>query len=90
MRPALVAADAAMAVPPDAGQHFAGAAAVAFAPGARASIPLALPKVEQFLVGMRVTVPREARRGDVLRADLLQRDSSGRIAGGYAIEIHVK
>jgi len=42
-------------------------------------------------MGLEVHVPRTARKGDVLKMDLVQRDRDGRrVLGGLALEIHVK
>jgi hypothetical protein len=74
-----------------AASQFANALEIQFAPGPAARIPISLRTAQQLLLGLRVTVPKTAKPGEVFHLDLVQRDfSSKRIAGGLAIEIHVR
>lgn len=61
-----------------------------FATGARAHIPVALAAQQQLTFGLRLQVPAQARPGEILRADLVQREArTGRVVGGVAVEIRV-
>lgn len=54
-------------------------------------VPMVLRKGEQLVLGLRLQVPPDAKRGDVLRADLVQRDSRrNHIMGGIAVEVRVR
>lgn len=73
-----------------AGRQFDEAVEAQFAPGLVAQIPISLGRQEQLLMGLRLQVPPEAKIGDVLRLDLIQRDRNGKdILGGLAVEIRV-
>jgi hypothetical protein len=70
---------------------FDEAVEVRFAPGTVTRIPLSLRRDGQALVGLRVEVPREAKRGEILRLDIIQRERNRkRILGGLAVEIRVR
>ena len=46
---------------------------------------------EQLLFGLRLTVPKDAKRGQTLKLDLIQRDGAGKqILGGVAVQINVR
>jgi hypothetical protein len=62
-----------------------------FGEGVRAHIPVRLAAQQQLTFGLRLRVPPEARPGELLHVDLVQREGpSGRIVGGVAVEIRVK
>jgi hypothetical protein len=74
-----------------AAKQFAQAVELGFRSGQIARVPIVLRRQERVLMALRVHVPRTARRGDVLKMDLVQRDRDCRhVLGGLAIEIHVK
>jgi hypothetical protein len=74
-----------------AGRQFKEAVEARFTPGHVTQIPVVLGRHEQLLMGLRVEVPPEATRGEVLRLDVIQRDRSGKaILGGLAVEIRVQ
>jgi hypothetical protein len=76
--------------PDAAGRQFKEAVEVRFVSGLVARIPISLGPYEQLLMALRVEVPAEANRGEILRVDLIQRDRSGKtILGGLAVEIRV-
>jgi len=59
--------------------------------GRTAQIAISLRPQEQRVLGLRLHVPPEAKSGEVIRVDLVQRDGAGKnILGGIAIEIHVR
>lgn len=63
---------------------------VKFPEGAVARIPISVRRQEQLTFGLRLKVPPNARKGDVIRTDLVQRDiKSRRILGGIAVQINV-
>jgi len=73
------------------GRQFKEAVEARFTPGHVTQIPVVLGRHEQLLMGLRVEVPPEATRGEVLRLDVIQRDRSGKaILGGLAVEIRVQ
>jgi hypothetical protein len=77
--------------PDAAGRQFKEAVEVRFGAGLVARTPISLGPYEQLLMGLRVEVPAEAKRGESLRVDLIQRDRSGKtILGGLAVEIRVR
>lgn len=62
-----------------------------FGTGIRPHIPVALTAQQQLIFGLRLQVPAQARPGEILHVDLVQRDArTGRIVGGVAVEIRVK
>ena len=59
--------------------------------GKSASLSLAMQPQGQHLMYLKTTVPENAREGDVLRLDVVQRDvRSKKIIGGIALIINVK
>lgn len=63
---------------------------VKFPEGAAARIPISIRRQEQLTFALRLKVPPNARKGDVIRTDLVQRDAkSRRILGGIAVQINV-
>ncbi len=63
---------------------------VKFPDGAAARIPISVRPQEQLTFGLRLKVPPNARKGDVIHTDLVQRDArSRRILGGIAVQINV-
>jgi hypothetical protein len=54
-------------------------------------IPIDISPTEQHVYGLKLTVPRNAAKGEILKYDLAQVDQrSGKVLGGIAIELHVK
>ena len=71
-------------------RHFAQTFAVAFEPGRSARIPISIGGGDQTLFGLHLRVPEEAKQGEVIRTNVIQRDRDGkRILGGIAVEVHV-
>lgn len=71
--------------------QFAESIEIPFEEGRTARVPMSLRGGDQIVAGLRLQVPDGAKRGDVLRADLVQRDSGGKnILGGIAVEIRVR
>jgi phosphoglycolate phosphatase-like HAD superfamily hydrolase len=63
---------------------------VFFAKGPVGRIPVTIQPKDQLLFGLRLKVPKQARKGETLRFDLVQRDlRSKRVVGGVAVEIRV-
>jgi hypothetical protein len=71
--------------------HFQDAPEVDYPPGHVSRVTVALKPKESALLALRLQVPADAKRGDVLRLDLVQRAAGAKpIMGGLALEIHVK
>ena len=71
-------------------EHFIGGIETAFAVGRAAQLRVTLHLSQQVLLGLRVSTPKTAQPGDVIRLNLVQRDESGnRIVGGLAVQINV-
>ena len=63
---------------------------VRFAPSASEKLQLMLKAREQIAPTLRLRVPADAQRGDVLAFDLVQREArSAQIIGGIAVELRV-
>jgi hypothetical protein len=74
-----------------AARQFRNAFEMAFSPGPSAQIPISLKPAEQLLLGLRIGVPAQARPGEVLQVNLVQREAGKRrITGGIAVEIRVR
>jgi hypothetical protein len=58
-----------------------GATAIAFQPGALTGFPIALPARTQMEFGLKITVPANAKPGDEIKINLVQRDDK-RASGG--------
>src|SRR5262249_19709844 len=72
-------------------EHFQNAVEATFPPGRMSRVSISLKPKEAALLALRLQVPANSRRGDVLRLDLVQRAAGAKaIMGGLAIEIHVK
>ncbi len=71
-------------------KQFERGVEVFFASGVVAQMPVLIGPQEQMTFGLRLKIPREAKSGDTLRLDLVQRDArSKRILGGIAVMINV-
>jgi hypothetical protein len=66
------------------------AVAVKFPVGRSAGVPLRLPGKGQVALGLALRAPPEAKAGDALHIDLIQRDARHRVTGGVAIELRVR
>ena len=72
-------------------RHFVKAFEAPFAFGRTARVPVLLRPGEQAVFGLYLRVPKDARRGQVIRTDLVQRDAGGRyVLGGIAVEVRVR
>ncbi len=61
-----------------------------FPSGPVSQIPILLRQQDQLTFGLRLKVPREAKGGDTLRLDLVQRDMrTKRVLGGIAVQVNV-
>lgn len=67
---------------------FAGG--VGFASGAVARLPLELRARESASLSLRIAVPPQARPGEVLLYDILQRDESDTVSGGISLQVNVR
>ena len=67
---------------------FAGG--VGFASGAVARLPLELRARESASLSLRIAVPPQARPGEVLLYDILQRDESDTVIGGISLQVNVR
>jgi hypothetical protein len=71
--------------------HFVESFAALFEEGFRSHLPIALRGNDQRTVGLYVRVPEDARSGEVIRMDLVQRAAPGRrVVGGIAVEVRVR
>lgn len=62
-----------------------------FPNGSIAKIPVVMPPQTQQVFGLRLNVPTDAKAGEIIHIDVVQRDSNGKqILGGIAVEIHVR
>ncbi|VXB23861.1 conserved hypothetical protein [Pseudomonas sp. 8BK] len=70
-------------------ETFPNALELKFAKGKQAQLPIVLRPLESQRLGLRVTVPADARRGSSFTLDLVQREN-GKIVGGVALRINVR
>jgi hypothetical protein len=77
------------AVPQRLSETFPGALELAFAQGKQAQLPIRLQPLESQRLGLRVTVPAQAKPGSSFTLDLVQREN-GKIVGGVALRINVR
>ena len=70
-------------------ETFPGALELAFAQGKQAQLPIRLQPLESQRLGLRVTVPAQAKPGSSFTLDLVQREN-GKIVGGVALRIDVR
>jgi len=70
---------------------FPGRVELPFTEGNAFKIPIEIRPTEQHVYGLKLTVPRNAVKGGILKFDLVQLDRrSGRVLGGIAVELHVR
>ena len=63
--------------------------AMAFRPGLEAGFPFQLRPRSAVSAGLKITVPREAKPGETMSIDLVQRNRAGKIVGGIAVQVNV-
>jgi hypothetical protein len=51
---------------------------------------LAVPASGQVVVGLRIQAPAKARPGQAFPLDIVERDETGRVVGGVAIQIRIQ
>ena len=68
-------------------KHDSGRLAIQFDPGPRASLPIGLAAGETAGFELCVRAPTAAPRGGDTRLDMVQRDESGRIVGGFSLRL---
>ena len=66
-----------------------GAGAIAFNPGQLTGFPVVLEPRSPVTLDFKLTVPPEAKPGDVIEVDLLQRSEAGDVVGGITVQINV-
>ncbi|WJN57542.1 HAD family hydrolase [Pseudomonas sp. SO81] len=69
-------------------ESFSAALELPFAQGTTARLPVRLEPLQAQQIGLRVTVPAQAKRGSSFIVDLLQREN-GKVVGGVALRINV-
>ncbi len=70
--------------------HIKDGNEVFFSHGRSSQISISLGPQDQRLLGLRLTVPKDAKPGEIYRVDLVKRNRCGKhILGGLAVEIHV-
>jgi hypothetical protein len=62
---------------------------LAFRTGASAGFPATLPSRGTVTVGLKITAPPEARPGDVIEVDLVQRNAKGQVVGGIVVQANI-
>ena len=62
---------------------------IAFRPGLLRGFPIALKPRSQIKVGLKITAPPEAKPGDVIRIDLVQRNRKGEVVGGITVQVNI-
>ena len=63
---------------------------LAFKAGAVAGLPIELKARTDLAFNVKVRVPADARPGEDLYCDVVQRDVSGQVVGGVRIKVVVK
>ena len=63
---------------------------IRFDTGHRAAFPVALGPGDRRHVNLRLKAPANARPGDCLLADLVQRDADRRAIGGISVQINIQ
>jgi hypothetical protein len=72
-------------------QRFPDAFQVAFLSGKKAKIPVNLPVFSQYVVGFKMIVPENAKKGEVIKTHFVQRNAKTKqITGGIAVQVQVK
>lgn len=66
-----------------------GATSIAFMPGLLSGFPVALKPRSQVKVGLKITAPPEARPGDVVEIQLIQRNSKKQVIGGITVQVKI-
>jgi len=66
-----------------------GTSTLSFRPLARAGFPLTLPPRGSVTVGLKITAPPEAKAGDVIQIDLVQRNTKGQTVGGIVVQVNI-
>jgi Zn-dependent metalloprotease len=67
-----------------------GATAIAFQPGALTGFPIALPARTQTEFDMKITAPADAKPGDEIKINLVQRDDKKQVVGGITVQVNVR
>ena len=62
--------------------------AIVFNSGPIAGIPMELKPRSQIQLGLKITAPAEAKKGDVLKIHLVQRNRQRQVVGGIAVTEH--
>lgn len=63
--------------------------AITFRPGMISGFPIGLRPRTRINVGLRIRAPREARPGDVVEVNLVQRDRQRQVVGGITVRINI-
>lgn len=72
-------------------RRFANAIELRIPSGERVSIPVKVPDEASTVVGFKVQVPKETRRGSALEVQLVQKDArSRRLVGGVTVVVRVR
>jgi hypothetical protein len=81
--------DETVSTPDVASDATTSAGSAAFRTGAIAGFPVTLRPREAVTLNLNITVPRDARPGDVIDFDVVQRNAKKRIVGGIAYQLKV-
>jgi hypothetical protein len=65
-------------------------ASIVFKPGPIVGFPTVLKPRSQIQLGLKVTAPGEAKKGDILKIHLVQRNHQGVVIGGIAVQLNIK
>jgi hypothetical protein len=58
-------------------------------PGLRVGWPYLMMPRERLTLGVRIKVPQNARRGDQIKVEMIQRDAKGNLVGGFDVLVNV-
>ncbi len=63
---------------------------IQYEPGYNVAFPIALSKAERQTMYLQLTAPKDAKAGERIVIDLMQRNARGRIVGGVSVQINIK
>jgi hypothetical protein len=63
---------------------------ITFHPGVLAGFPIALKPRNEIQVGLKITAPADAKSGDSMEMQVVQRNAKGEIVGGITVQVNIK
>jgi hypothetical protein len=67
-----------------------GNAVIVFRPGKLSGFPITVEPRSSIKVGLKLTAPPEAKPGDVIMVDLIQRNEQGEVVGGISVQMNIR